>query len=50
MYEGTKMGRPRSPFDMIFAAVAEAHGCILVTDNDKHFAGIKFINPMRDTA
>jgi predicted nucleic acid-binding protein len=47
MHEGTKMGRPRSPLDMIVAAVAEANGCILVTDNEKHFAGLKFINPMR---
>ena len=47
MYEGTKMGRPRSPLDMILAAVAETNDCILVTDNEKHFAGLKFINPMR---
>jgi hypothetical protein len=32
---------------MILAAIAEANGCILVTDNEKHFAGLKFINPMR---
>jgi hypothetical protein len=32
---------------MIVAAVAEANDCILVTDNEKHFAGLKFINPMR---
>jgi hypothetical protein len=47
MAEGTKAGRPRSAMDMIFAAVAEANDCILVTDNEKHFAGLKFINPMR---
>ena len=47
MAEGTKAGRPRSGLDMIFAAIAEANGCILVTDNEKHFAGLKFINPMR---
>jgi hypothetical protein len=47
MYEGTKMGRPRSPLDMIVAAVAEVNDCTLVTDNEKHFAGLKFINPMR---
>ena len=49
MAEGTRIGRPRSALDMIIAAVAEANGCILVTDNEKHFAGLKFINPMRST-
>ena len=48
MAEGTKAGRPRSGLDMILAAIAEANGCILVTDNEKHFAGLKFINPMRN--
>jgi len=47
MAEGAMRGRPRSPLDMILAAVAEANDCILVTDNEKHFAGLKFINPMR---
>jgi predicted nucleic acid-binding protein len=47
MAEGTKAGRPRSAMDMIVASVAEANDCILVTDNEKHFAGLKFINPMR---
>jgi predicted nucleic acid-binding protein len=47
MAEGTRAGRPRSPLDMIVAAIAEANRCILVTDNEKHFAGLKFINPLR---
>ena len=47
MAEGTRGGRPRSALDMIFAAVAEANGCVLVTNNEKHFVGLKFINPMR---
>ena len=47
MVAGTRIGRPRSPLDMILAAIAEAHDCILVTDNEKHFAGLKLINPMR---
>jgi toxin FitB len=47
MAEGTKQGRPRSAMDMIVAAVAEVNDCIIVTDNEKHFAGLKFINPMR---
>ena len=45
MAEGTKTGRPRSGLDMILAATAEANDCIVVTDNEKHFAGIRFINP-----
>jgi predicted nucleic acid-binding protein len=49
MSEGVKTGRPRDPIDMIVAATAEANDCIIVTDNEKHFAGLKFINPMRTT-
>ena len=45
--EGTATGRPRSAFDMIVAAVAEANDCIIVTDNEKDFAGLKFLNPLR---
>jgi hypothetical protein len=47
MADGTATGRPRSGLDMINAAVAEANGCIVVTDNDKDFVGINFINPLR---
>jgi predicted nucleic acid-binding protein len=47
MSESTKAGRARDPIDMIVAAIAQANDCILVTDNEKHFAGLKFINPMR---
>lgn len=47
MADGVKAGRPRSPIDMILAAVADANGCIVVTENEKHFAGLQFINPMR---
>lgn len=47
MAEGTAAGRPRSAFDMLLAAIAEDNDCILVTGNEKHFAGLKFINPMR---
>jgi toxin FitB len=47
MAEGEKIGRPRSPIDMILAGIAEANDCIVVTDNEKHFAGLTFINPMR---
>ena len=47
MSEGVRAARPRDPIDMIVAATAEANDCIVVTDNEKHFAGLKFINPMR---
>ncbi len=47
MAEGTTRGRPRSALDMIIAAVAEANDCILVTGNERDFAGLKIVNPMR---
>jgi toxin FitB len=47
MAEGTAAGRPRSAMDMIIAAVAEANECVVVTHNERDFAGLKFINPMR---
>jgi hypothetical protein len=47
MAKGTKAGRPRSAIDMIVAAIAEANDCMVVTDNDKHFAGLKIVNPLR---
>jgi toxin FitB len=47
MADGTATGRPRSPLDMIIASIAEANNCVIVTENEKHFAGLKFINPMR---
>lgn len=47
MTEGTAAGRPRSALDTIFAAVAESNGCMIVTNNDKHFTGIDTINPLR---
>lgn len=48
MADGKRHGRPRSALDMIIAAVAEAHGCIVVTDNEKDFQDIQIINPLRD--
>jgi predicted nucleic acid-binding protein len=49
MFEGTAAGRPRSALDMIIAAVAEANDCIVVTDDEKDFAGLEIVNPMRIT-
>jgi toxin FitB len=50
MAEGSASGRPRSALDMIIAAVAGANDCIVVTDNERDFAGIDFVNPLRTTA
>lgn len=47
MAEGTRAGRPRSALDMQIAAIAQVNECLLVTDNEKHFAGIKIFNPLR---
>lgn len=47
MAEGAETGRPRSPLDMIVAAIAEANGCVLVTANEKHFAGLRIVNPLQ---
>jgi predicted nucleic acid-binding protein len=47
MAEGTASGRPRSALDTIIAAIAESNDCTVVTDNEKDFAGIDIINPLR---
>ena len=47
MSEGRAAGKPRSDLDMIVAAVAGANGCVIVTDNEKHFSGLDFFNPLR---
>lgn len=46
MVEGRHAGRPRNVSDMIVAAIAEANGCLVVTDNERDFAGIEIFNPM----
>jgi hypothetical protein len=50
MADGTAKGRPRSALDMIIAAVAEANGCVVVTDNEKDFSELKFLNPLRGSS
>jgi len=40
-------GLSRNALDMIVAAVAEANDCVVVTDNEKDFAGLKIVNPLR---
>jgi len=47
MSEGTATGKPRSALDMVIAATAEANGCMVVSDNERHFPGIRILNPLR---
>ena len=47
MAEGKTAGKPRSGLDMIIAAVAGANDCVVVTDNEKDFVGLKVVNPIR---
>jgi predicted nucleic acid-binding protein len=48
MADGKTHDRPRSALDTVIAA--EAHGCTLVTDNEKDFADIAVVNPLRGAA
>ncbi len=48
MATGKAEGRPRSPLDMMIAATARAHECLLVTDNERDFWGVEIFNPMKD--
>jgi predicted nucleic acid-binding protein len=45
MADGKRLGRPRSALDMIIAATAEVNGCVVVTSNERDFAGLKYLNP-----
>jgi toxin FitB len=47
MAAGKVHGKPRSALDTIIAAVAEANGCVVVTDNEKDFAGVRLFNPLK---
>lgn len=47
MAAGKLSGRPRSVLDAIIAATATANDCIVVTDNERDFAGIEIVNPIR---
>lgn len=47
MADGSAEGRPRSALDMIIAATAVANDCTVVTDNERDFAVVSTINPMR---
>jgi predicted nucleic acid-binding protein len=47
MADGKAAGHPRSELDMIIASIAAANDCVVVTDNEKDFADIAFVNPLR---
>ena len=47
MADGKARGRPRSALDTIIAAIAETNDCVVVTDNEKDFEGVKVVNPIR---
>jgi toxin FitB len=47
MANGKAAGKPRSALDTIVAAVAAVNDCIVVTDNERHFAEVKTLNPLR---
>lgn len=47
MAEGSATGRPRSGLDTIIAAIAAANDCVVVTDNERDFASVEIINPIR---
>ena len=48
MAEGKARGRRRNALDMVIASVAEAHACVIVTDNERDFDGLEILNPLRD--
>jgi predicted nucleic acid-binding protein len=43
---GKSSGRPRSALDMMVAATAVVHDCMLVTANTRHFPGMQVLNPL----
>lgn len=47
MAAGKARGRPRSALDTIVAAIADANGCVVATDNERDFAGVEVVNPLR---
>jgi predicted nucleic acid-binding protein len=47
MAESKASGRSRSGLDTIIAAIAATNDCVVVTDNERDFAGIEIINPIR---
>lgn len=48
MADGRSRGRPRDAIDTMLAAIAQVGGLIVVTDNERDFEGLPFLNPVRD--
>ena len=48
MSDGKARGRSRNALDTLIAATARANDCIVVTENEKDFIDLGFINPVRD--
>ncbi|MDQ7251350.1 type II toxin-antitoxin system VapC family toxin [Dongia sedimenti] len=48
MAAGKLKGRPRSALDTVIAAVALVNDCVVVTDNQRDFSGVRTLNPMRE--
>ena len=49
MADGKAKDRPRSALDTIIASVAEANECVVVTDDEKDFADVQIVNPLRES-
>jgi predicted nucleic acid-binding protein len=47
MSAGRAVGNPTSDLDMIVGAIAASNECVIVTDNEKHFAGLEVLNPLK---
>jgi predicted nucleic acid-binding protein len=48
MADGRELGQPRSAIDMMIAAVAIVNGCVVATDNERHFHSVvEFFNPLK---
>ena len=47
MAAGKAAGRPRGALDTIIAAVAVTNECVVVTDNERDFADMDVVNPLR---
>ena len=47
MASGPATGSPRNPLDMIIAAVAQVNDCVVVTGNERDYAGLTIVNPLR---
>ena len=48
MAEERARGMPRGEIDTFIAAIALVNDCVVVSDNDKDFAGVRTLNLLRD--